>query len=146
MYLHVSSVAKFCMIKSDNNMIKWRVSQSWNKTLATILASASCGWRWGIMASVWVALWGIVLCAQALRAPVAGWTYASAGRMTPAIPMEFGLYSCIWLDRNKGLHCTRAWAFSRYKNWSSQRSIMTTFSPIYLWQWWSVFPTLRMPG
>lgn len=49
----------------------------------------------GIIASVWVALRGVTLCAQALGAPVAGWIQASAKRMTPAIPVEFGLYSCI---------------------------------------------------
>ena len=61
------------------------------KTLATMLASV----KEGIMASVWVAVWGVVLYAQALGAPVAGWARASAERMTPAIPVEFGLYSCI---------------------------------------------------
>ena len=67
----------------------------------------------GIMASVWVAVWGVVLYAQALGAPVAGWARASAERMTPAIPVEFGLYSCIWLDRNKGLHCTRGFGIQQ---------------------------------
>lgn len=66
-------------------------SQSTDKTLATMLASV----KEGIMASVWVAVWGVVLYAQALGAPVAGWARASAERMTPAIPVEFGLYSCI---------------------------------------------------
>lgn len=41
-------------------------------------------------------LGGVMLCAQALGAPVAGWKHqASAKRMTPAIPVEFGLHSCI---------------------------------------------------
>lgn len=48
------------------------------------------------MASVRVAFWGgVVLRARALGAPVAGWALASAVTMTPAIPVEFGLYSCV---------------------------------------------------
>lgn len=92
MFVHINTViaAMSCMIKihlkaedeseqRQNTSHHARFSELWVKE--------------GIMASVWEAVWGVVLCAQALGAPVAGWTRASAERMTPAIPVEFGLYS-----------------------------------------------------
>lgn len=74
---------------------KWRKSKSRDKTLAAMLASLNCGLSGALQpVSGWL-FGGVALCAQALGAPVAGRTEASAERMTPAIPAEFGLYSCI---------------------------------------------------
>ena len=111
---------------------------------ATSIASVSYGWRralWPV--SGWL-FWGVVLCAQALGAPVAGWARASAERMTPAIPAEFGLYSCIWLDRNKGLRCTRGFGIQQI-----QGLILSDKNHAYIFTnalrlCWSVFPTLRI--
>lgn len=66
-------------------------SELTQKARATMLASMNSAVEW----CVWVAVLGVVHCAQALGAPVAGWARASAGRLTSAIPVEFGLYSCI---------------------------------------------------
>lgn len=115
---------RFALIKIKNE--EWRQSKMMNSGDSFISKYAIIKIRkwsmtqifWGksVQSSVWVAVWwgaGVALCARPLRASVAGWAGASAWRLTPAISAEFGLYSCVWLDRNKELPCTRGFGIQR---------------------------------
>lgn len=84
----------------------WRMFQSWTQTLQPPQHHRELQLKDRIKASVWVAVLGVMLWTQALRAPVAGWAWVSVWRLTPAISVEFGLCSCVWLDRNKEPNCT----------------------------------------
>ncbi len=91
MFVHINTVisAKSSVIKKIHLTAEHEFKQRKNNS-----HHASFRELWvkeGNIASVWVAVWGVVFCAQALGAPVAGWAQASAERMTPAIPTEFGL-------------------------------------------------------
>lgn len=94
------------------------------------------------MASVWVAVrWGegVALCTRPLRASVAGWAGASAWRLTPAISVEFGLYSCVWLDRNKELPCTRGFGIQR----SGEQEAAPQIHPHLRWRSASQMPRME---
>lgn len=81
---------------------------------------------------------GVTIRTHPLRESVAGWARASAWRLTPAISVEFGLYSCTLLDRNKEFACTRRFGIQHL---GEQEALQHIHS--YL-RWQCGFQKLRM--